>query len=42
MALLWEPWARASAVDADLGDIRAAVEEIHAKYTPRPESQCPR
>lgn len=36
MALLWEPWARASAVDADLDDIRAAAEELHAKYDPPP------
>lgn len=36
MALLWEPWARASASDADWDDIRAAVEELHAQFAPPP------
>src|ERR1700733_10603008 len=36
MALLWEPWARASAGDADLDGIRAAVEELHGKFGPPP------
>jgi DNA-binding transcriptional LysR family regulator len=36
MALLWEPWALASAGDADLDGIRAAVEELHGKFTPPP------
>ncbi|MGA2826475.1 MAG: alpha/beta hydrolase fold domain-containing protein [Streptosporangiaceae bacterium] len=36
MALLWEPWAGASAGDADLDDIRAAVEELHSKFGPPP------
>ena len=34
MALLWEPWARASADVADLDAIRAALEELHGKFTP--------
>jgi acetyl esterase/lipase len=34
MALLWEPWARASADVADLDGIRAALEELHAQFTP--------
>jgi len=34
MALLWEPWARASADLADLDGIRAAVEELHGQFTP--------
>jgi epsilon-lactone hydrolase len=33
MALLWEPWARASA-DADFDGIRAALEELHGQFTP--------
>jgi epsilon-lactone hydrolase len=37
MALLWEPWARASADVADLDGIRAALEELHAKFTPPPD-----
>ena len=37
MALLWEPWARASADVADLDAIRAALEELHAKFTPPPD-----
>jgi epsilon-lactone hydrolase len=37
MALLWEPWARASADDADLDAIRAALEELHGRFTPPPE-----
>jgi monoterpene epsilon-lactone hydrolase len=37
MALLWEPWARASAGEADLEAIRAALEELHGKFTPPPE-----
>ncbi len=36
MALLWEPWARASADVADLDGIRAALEELHGKFTPPP------
>src|SRR6185437_8636556 len=31
MALLWEPWARASADVADLDGIRAALEELHGQ-----------
>src|SRR6478752_1979977 len=34
MALLWEPWARASADVADLDGIRAALEELHGQFTP--------
>src|SRR6266536_1892171 len=34
IALLWEPWARASADVADLDGIRAALEELHAQFTP--------
>src|SRR5215831_8688938 len=34
MAMLWEPWARASADVADLDAIRAALEELHGKFTP--------
>src|SRR5256886_8338721 len=37
MALLWEPWARASAEVADLDGIRAALEELHGKFTPPPD-----
>ena len=37
MALLWEPWARASADVADLDGIRAALEELHGKFTPPPD-----
>jgi DNA-binding transcriptional LysR family regulator len=37
MALLWEPWARASADVADLDAIRAALEELHGKFTPPPD-----
>ncbi len=37
MALLWEPWARASADVADLDGIRAALEELHGKFAPPPE-----
>ena len=37
MALLWEPWARASVDVADLDAIRAALEELHAKFTPPPD-----
>jgi epsilon-lactone hydrolase len=37
MALLWEPWARASAEVADLDAIRAALEELHGKFTPPPD-----
>ncbi len=37
MALLWEPWARASADVADLDAIRTALEELHARFTPPPE-----
>src|SRR6266567_2568073 len=33
MALLWEPWARASADVADLDGIRAALEELHVQFT---------
>jgi len=36
MALLWEPWARASASDAAWDDIRAAVEELHGRFAPPP------
>jgi monoterpene epsilon-lactone hydrolase len=35
MALLWEPWARASAGEADLDAIRAALEELHARFAPQ-------
>src|SRR6266576_357312 len=37
MALLWEPWARASAEVADLDAIRAALEELHGKFTLPPD-----
>ena len=37
MALLWEPWARASADVADLDGIRAALEELHGKFTSPPD-----
>ena len=37
IALLWEPWARASAGDADLDAIRAALEELHGRFAPPPE-----
>ena len=37
MAVLWEPWARASADVADLDGIRAALEELHGKFTPPPD-----
>jgi epsilon-lactone hydrolase len=37
MALLWEPWARELAGDADLDGIRAAMEELHGRFTPPPE-----
>jgi epsilon-lactone hydrolase len=37
MALLWEPWARASAGDADWDHMRAAIEELHGRYAPPPE-----
>jgi epsilon-lactone hydrolase len=37
MALLWEPWARASADDAGLDAIRAALEELHARFAPPPD-----
>src|ERR1700749_640514 len=33
MAMLWEPWARASADVADLDGIRRALEELHGKFT---------
>ena len=34
MALLWEPWERASSRDADWDSIRAANEELHARFAP--------
>ena len=34
MAMLWEPWARASADVADLDAIRVTLEELHGKFTP--------
>jgi acetyl esterase/lipase len=34
MAMLWEPWARASADVADLDAIRTTLEELHGKFTP--------
>ena len=34
MALLWEPWARELAGDADFDGIRAAIEELHGRFTP--------
>jgi monoterpene epsilon-lactone hydrolase len=37
MALLWEPWARASADEADLDAIRAALEELHGRFAPPPD-----
>ncbi len=37
MALLWEPWARASASDADWDHVRAAVEELHGRFAPPAE-----
>src|ERR1700750_2800562 len=33
MAMLWEPWARASADVADLDAIRTTLEELHGKFT---------
>jgi epsilon-lactone hydrolase len=36
MALLWEPWARASGGDADWDAIRAAAEELCARFEPPP------
>ena len=36
MALLWEPWARASASGADWDHIRAAIEELHGGFAPPP------
>ena len=36
MALLWQPWARASAGGGDWDGIRAAVEELHGRFTPPP------
>jgi acetyl esterase/lipase len=36
MAQLWEPWARASAGDADWDGVRAAVEELHRRFAPPP------
>jgi len=41
MALLWEPWARASAGDADWDHVRAAVEELHGRFAPRRKSRWP-
>jgi epsilon-lactone hydrolase len=38
MAQLWEPWVRASVLDADLDAIRGAVEELHSKFAPPPET----
>jgi epsilon-lactone hydrolase len=37
MALLWEPWARASASGADWDQARAATEELHGRFAPPPE-----
>ena len=37
MALLWEPWARASADDVGLDAIRSALEELHARFAPPPD-----
>ena len=37
MALLWEPWARASAGGADWDQVRAATEELHGRFAPPPE-----
>jgi acetyl esterase/lipase len=37
MALLWEPWARASTSDADWDHVRAAVEELHGRFAPPAE-----
>jgi acetyl esterase/lipase len=34
MAMLWEPWARASADVADLDAIRTTLEELHGTFTP--------
>lgn len=36
MALLWEPWGRASAGDRDVEQIRAAIEELHGQFAPPP------
>jgi epsilon-lactone hydrolase len=36
MALLWEPWARASAGDADWDGIRAAAEKLLGRFAPPP------
>ena len=37
MALLWEPWARASTSDTDWDHVRAAVEELHGRFAPPAE-----
>ncbi len=36
MALLWEPWVRASVGGADLNEVRAAAEELHGRFAPPP------
>ena len=37
MALLWEPWARASASDADWDNVRVAIEDLHGRFAPPAE-----
>jgi epsilon-lactone hydrolase len=37
MALLWEPWTRASAGDADWDHVRVAVEDLHGRFAPPAE-----
>ncbi|HEX4062060.1 MAG TPA: alpha/beta hydrolase fold domain-containing protein [Streptosporangiaceae bacterium] len=37
MALLWEPWVRASDPESDVEALRSAYEELHARFAPPPE-----
>src|ERR1700723_3116167 len=37
MALLWEPWVRASDSESDTEALRTAYEELHARFAPPPE-----
>jgi len=34
MGLLWEPWVRASDVESNVDEVRAAVEELHGRFAP--------
>jgi monoterpene epsilon-lactone hydrolase len=36
MALLWEPWVRASDPESDVETLRTAYEELHARFAPPP------